>query len=91
MSNREEWNEFLAPLHSNAIKTYRETQEFEYIEKLKDEIALFFRDNLTADQKSLVEECVSELYLISDRQSEVVYQRGLKDCVWLLKSLGVLA
>ena len=91
MTNHEEWNEFLDNLRTNAIGRYKETPEFEYIKKQQEEIDMMFRDNLTVDQKELVEECVFELLLIADRESEVVYRQGLRDCVWLLKNLGVLA
>lgn len=91
MTNHEEWNEFLENLRFNAIGKYKETPEFEYIKKQQDEIDMIFRDNLTADQKEMVEECLFDLLLIADRESEVVYRQGLRDCVWLLKSLGVLA
>jgi hypothetical protein len=91
MTNHEEWNEFLDNLRSHAIGKFRETPEYEYMKKQQEEIDMMFRDNLTVDQKELVEECVVDLLLISDRESDVVYRQGLKDCVWLLKNLGVLA
>ncbi len=91
MTNHEEWNEFLSNLLTNAIGAYKKTTEHEYVEKQKDEIDMFFRDNLTASQKELVEECLFDIGLMAERESEVVYRQGLKDCVWILKSLGVLA
>lgn len=91
MSKNEEWNEFLNNLLSNALEAYKETTEYEYIKKQQEEIDMIFRDNLKADQKELVEECIFDIGLVADRESEVVYRQGLKDCVWLLRSLGVLS
>ena len=91
MTNHEEWNEFLDNMLSNTIGKYKESTEYEYIKKQQEEIDMIFRDNLTVDQKELVEECMFEIGLVADRETEVVYKQGLKDCVWLLKLLGVLA
>ena len=91
MSKNEEWNEFLNNLLSNALEAYKKTTEYEYIKKQQAEIDMIFRDNLTVDQKELAEECILKIGLVADRESEIVYRQGMKDCVWLLKSLGVLA
>jgi hypothetical protein len=77
-------------LRANAISRYKETTEYGYIKKKQEEIDMVFRDNLTAQQKELVEDCVFELGLIADREAAVVYRQGLRDCVRLLKNLGVL-
>lgn len=91
MSKNEEWNEFINNLLTNALEEYKEMMEYEYIKKQQEEIDLVFRDNLKADQKEHVEECIFDVGLVADRELEVVYRQGLKDCVWLLKNLGVLA
>lgn len=90
MTNHKEWNEFLDNLRSNTIGRYKETPEYAYIKKQQEEIDMIFRDNLTVNQKETLEECLLDLCLIADRESEVVYRQGLRDCVWLLKNLGVL-
>jgi len=91
MSHQEEWNEFLENLLTHAISEYKKTAEYKYIQKQQDRIDMIFRDNLTVDQKEMVEECLFESGLDAERQTEVIYRQGMKDCVWLLKSLGVLA
>ena len=47
--------------------------------------------NLTKDEKDMVEEVLFEFGLAAEHETELLYQQGLKDCVWLLKNLGVLA
>lgn len=91
MSRSAEWNEFLDHLLSNAIKEHRESKEYEYQKQRQEQIADFLSTNFTVDQKSNVEEILFELAVAAERESELVYQQGLKDCVWLLKNLGVLA
>jgi hypothetical protein len=91
MEKYEEWNEFLNNLHSKASKTYKETTEYEYVKKRQDEMERAIRDNLMTDQKELVEECVFEIGIMNDRESEILYRQGMEDCVWILKKLGVLA
>lgn len=91
MSNDEEWNEFLNSLLSNAREEYKKTKEYEYLEKQNDQIELLFRDNLTVEQKDMVEECFFDIGLAMECETELFYKQGMKDCVWLLKNLGVLA
>ena len=90
MTNQEEWNEFLGNLFSNAIGGYKKSEEYEYRRQHQNQIDDFFGD-LSAGQKELMEEILYELGLSAEYEAEAVYRRGLKDCVWLLKKLGVLA
>lgn len=90
MTKHEEWEEFLDGLRANAVGRYQETMEYGYAKKQQEEIDIIFRDNLTAQQKEIVEDCVFELGLLADREAAVVYRQGFRDCVWLLKNLGVL-
>ena len=91
MTNQEEWNEFRDNLLINAIERYRKTPEYEYIQKQREEIELMLHSSLTTDQEELVEECLFDISAMAERESEVAYRQGLKDGVWLLKKLGVLA
>ena len=91
MSNHEEWNEFLDRLLSNAIAEHKESREYEYQKQRQEQIDELLSDNLDADQKILVEEILFELGLISERETEAIYRRGLKDCVFMLKQLEVLS
>ena len=90
MTNQEEWNEFLDNLLSNAIKLHRESKEYEYQKRWQTQIDEFLSGDLTADQKLFVDEILIELNLFARRESEIVYHQGIKDCVWLLKILGII-
>mgnify|MGYP000889798964 CR=1 FL=1 len=91
MTNPQEWDEFLDNLLSNAMQGHRESKEYAYQKRRQEQIDEFLTTNLTVDQKHFVEEILFETGLAAEREAGVVYRQGLKDCVWLLKALGVLA
>lgn len=91
MNNNEEWNEFLNNLISNEIDEHRNSKEDEYLKARQEHIDEILTTNLTADQKVMVEEILFETGLASERETEIVYRQGFKDCVWLLKNLGLVA
>ena len=91
MSNNQEWIEFLHSLLSNAIAEHKSSKEYEYLRLRQEQIDELLTDGLTENDKAFVEDVLFELGVIAEREAEVVYQQGLKDCIWLLKRLGVLA
>ena len=91
MTNQQEWNEFLTNLLSGAMAKHKNSKEYEYLKQRQEQIDEYLITNLTPEHKNLVEEILFELGLAAERETEVVYRQGLKDCVWLLKNLGVLA
>lgn len=91
MNDNEEWQELLNYLISNAIEMYKSSKEYEGIKKQYNEMDSLLRDKFTVNQKGLIEECIYEIGLAAEHESEVVYQQGMKDCVWLLKNLGVIS
>lgn len=87
----ENWNEFLNQLQSNATQQYEETKEYEYWQLQYAEIDMLLRDNLREDQKEMVDDCIYQIGMAAEREAQLYYRQGLKDCMWLLKTLGVLA
>ena len=90
MNNKQEWNEFTNKMLSNAIEDYRNSEEYKHIKEKKEHINEMLTNNLMKDEKEFVEEVVFELGMMSERETEVVYRQGFKDCVWLLKNLGLV-
>ena len=90
MSKNEEWNEFLNNLWSCALKKLQTTKEYDYLKQRREQIDEMLTTNLTRDQKDMVEEVLFVFGLAAEHETEILYQQGLKDCVWLLKNLGVL-
>ena len=91
MNRNEEWNELLSNLLSCALKNLQATREYEYRRQRQEQLDEMLTTNLTKEEKVMVEEVLFELGVAADHESESLYQQGLKDCVWLLKNLGVLA
>lgn len=91
MSKDEEWNEFLSNLLSCALKNLQATKEYEYRKKRQEHIDEMLTTNLTNDQKDMIDEVLFELGLAQDHETELIYRQGLKDCIWLLNNLGLLA
>ncbi len=90
MSNLEEWNEFLGNLLSNAREAYTQTREYSCLQKQQAQMDMLLRDNLTADQKEMVEEYLFEIGVTADCETEQFYRQGFNDCIWLLKTLKIL-
>ncbi|MDR1630494.1 MAG: hypothetical protein LBS36_09845 [Oscillospiraceae bacterium] len=91
MNNQQEWNEFLNNLLSNAIAEYKTSEEYKHIKQRLEHIDEMLTTNLTADEKAFVEEILFELGLMAERETEIAYRQGVKDGVWLLKNLGLVA
>ena len=91
MSNHEGWNEFLGNMINCTTSTYKKSTEYEYIRKKQEDIYMLFHDNLDIDERGFVEECIFELGLMANRESEILYRQGMRDCIFILKELGVLA
>ena len=90
MTKSEEWDEFLNNMISVGIDNYKKTTEYNYIKKQRKHIDDILRDNLTVDQKTMVEECIFELCVAKECESEMLYKQGMTDCVFILKCLGIL-
>lgn len=91
MTRNEEWNEFLGNLLSCALRNLQATKEYEYRRKQQEHIDEMLTTNLTRDQKDMIDEVLFELGLAQAHETELIYRQGLKDCVWLLKNMGLLA
>lgn len=91
MTKQEQWSTFLEGLLSNAAVQYEKTIEYEYIQKQYDEIDMILRDNLKKDEKAIVEECLYDISLMQNKEVHNFYKQGIKDCIFILKQLKVLA
>jgi len=91
MNNKQEWNEFLDNLLSNAVAEYKNSEEYKHIKQRLEHINEMLTTNLTADEKEFIEEILFELGLMAERETEIAYHQGIKDGVWMLKNLGLVA
>ena len=91
MTRHEEWNEFLTRLRLRYWEETKKTREYEYRKQREEELEGLLADNLGEQEKDLVDSVLWELGLAADRAGEDLYAQGMRDCVWMLKTLGVLA
>lgn len=91
MNRNEEWNDFLDNLFSCGLKNIQATKEYEHREKRREHIDEMLTTNLTSGEKDMVDEVLFELGTAAEYEASLLYRQGLRDCIWLLKNLGVLA
>ena len=91
MNNHEKWNEFLENLFGNALQEYQKTKEYEYIQEKHTYIDEILKTNFSASENKIINDCIFETGLDAERQTDFIYRKGLKDSVFILKELGVLA
>ena len=90
MTNKEQLNEFMENLFENALETYKNTKEYIFLQEKQEQFKERLIEKESANDEFL-ENYAFEIGLDAERKNEFVYQQGMKDCVWLLKSIGVLA
>ena len=91
MINKEEFDFFIEQLTENALKEFRET-EHHYL--LREKLEWMDRDcdvKLAEDERDFAGECFELISEINGIQERYVYNKAFKDCVNLLKNLGILA
>lgn len=91
MTSKEEFDFFVDQLFENAVKEFKETEQYnllkEKLEQMDRDCDMMFQE----EEKDFAIECF-ELIMSADSQEKCfVYRKGLKDCVMILKELGVLA
>lgn len=91
MTNKQEWNDFLENLFTNAVTQYEGTKECEYLKEKQQQLNARIDEKQLDGSREFLENCIFEMGLDDERKSEFVYRQGMKDCVWLLKNLGVLS
>ena len=90
MANREEMDYFLESLFEDALVEHKEVkkEQIEQNQLLTNNLLEFY---ISANEREVVEDCLFEIALFEEKKAGFVYRRGLKDCVFILKELGVLA
>lgn len=90
MNFSDEWEAFTQTLVARAIGNYRNSEEYTYYRHRAKDIDELLSNSLCEDEKDLVDKVLFELDAAADRETEVVYRQGLRDGVFILKSLGML-
>ncbi len=87
---KEVWRDFIDSSINSASKERQNAEVYEYIKKRYEQIDEMLDTNLTKTDKAFVEEVLFETGLMQERESNYLYQQGMKDCVKILKNIGVI-
>lgn len=91
MNRCKELEFFIEQLQENALKEYHASREYELRKIRQEHLDDMLSNELSADQRTFIEEILYEIISFYDREADLLYQQGLKDSVWMLKTLRVLA
>lgn len=91
MDRTEAYQFFMEQLQESALEKYSTTQEADLRRARQEELEQVMENELTADQQPILEKILAEIISFHDQEADLLYRQGMRDCVWLLKSLGVLA
>lgn len=89
MNRTEEWEFFVHQLQERALKEHHATREYELHKTRQAHLDDMMSNELTTDQRVCIEEILYEIISFHDHEADLLYQQGMKDCVWVLKNLGV--
>lgn len=90
MSGNKIYDFFIDELLSSAVKSFHDTRQYELLREKLDQMDRDCEFNFTDDAREFATECFELLLDISGQQEYYVYRQGLRDCVTILKRLGVL-
>lgn len=90
MTKLDIWNDFLEQLIENHFNEHKKTKEYEYHHNRLLHIDEMLGTNLTRDEKEMVDEVLFEIGTEKEHYAVGLYHQGLKDCVVILKEMGVL-
>lgn len=91
MKVNQEFELFVDELLCRAVEEFKSTEEYgllkEKLDRMDCECDTMFRQG----EKDFAIECFELLLEVDSKEEEYVYRKGLRDCVYILKNLGVLA
>ena len=91
MTRPEEWDEFLLRLRLRHWEEFKKTREYEDRKQREEELERLLADNLSEAEKRMVDDVLWEQGMMAEREGADLYVQGMRDCVWMLKTIGVLA
>lgn len=91
MTNHEQYEFFIDQLFENAVQAFRDTEQSRLLQEKLNKMDSDCDYMLKEDEKDFVTECFELLMEVDGQQDCFVYHKAFRDCVRLLKWLGVLA
>lgn len=90
MSTKEEFDIFVEELLTRAVEEFKQTEQYELLNEKLNLMECECETMLTKSEQAFVNECFELLLSIDGQQEQYVYRSGLRDCIMILKNLGVL-
>ena len=90
MTEKKEFDFFVEQLLENAVKEFKETEQYNLLREKLDQMDADCDNMFTSDQKDFAVECFELLLHVGGQQELYVYHKGLSDSVKILKWLDVL-
>lgn len=90
MDKTKVWNEILETLIRANFDAFQQTKEHEYLHQRKLYLNELMENELSTSQKTMIEEIIYEFGSMEEANADRMYAQGMKDCVIILKNLGVL-
>ena len=90
MNPNKEFDFFIDELLTRAVGEFKSTEQYRL---LKEKLEIMDRDCETMfakNEREFAIECFELILHVDGQEEQYVYRKGLQDCVWLLKTLGVL-
>lgn len=91
MGKNEVWTEMIQDLVEANFNEYKQSREYQLRHRHQEQVDEMLTTNLTKDEKIMVDEVMFELGAATERDGTRLYQQGMKDCVMILKTMGVIA
>jgi len=90
MDNRQEYDFFMDELLSRSVEEFKKTEESKLLQEKLDRMDCDCETMFTKAERSFATECFEVLLEVSGQEEKYVYRKGFRDCVLLLKTLGIL-
>ena len=87
---RDDWFEFINARMESERAQYGKTEEYRHRRVVEAQQEEMLETNLTKDEKHMVDEVMFARCLSLERDGERLYQQGMRDCVEVLRELGVI-
>ena len=91
MSDKEDFDFFVEQLLDNAVKDFKTTEQYKLLQEKLDQMDRDCDTLLAKDEKKFAVECFELISEVDGQEEIYVYRKAFKDCVSVLKMMGVLA
>lgn len=90
MTNRDIFDSIFEQMLAEAIKEFKSTEQSKLLQEKLDRMNRDCVTMFTEDERSFAADCFALIFESASQEEIYIYRKGLRDCVWLLKILGIL-